>query len=174
MPKRVSLTDQLERLATERVPHEREAFIAEILNYAETDLLCYRVALTEKLRPRQDALFDPILEVLNKTYGIALQVTDALAPIAQPEASLNALKTLLDASNDRELSALFVLTPLLGSALLAAAVWKGLTSLETALDAATLDERAQAEQWGEDEAEATARKARGKDAQICHRFLIGN
>jgi chaperone required for assembly of F1-ATPase len=165
---KADIATQLARLSTEG---DGQAMRTEILCYAETDLLCYRVAKTEKLRSRQDALFDPVLALLSKEYGIAMQITDTVAPIPQPPESLAALHTLLKAANNREMAALFALTPLLGSALLAIALWKRHITAEEAIAASQLDEAVAAEQWGEDEAEKTARENKAKDIRQCVIFL---
>ena len=171
MKKRVSLADQLERLTAERAPYEREAFIAEVMNYAGTDLLCYRAPKTDKICNRQDQVFTPITSAITLALGIRMEVTDALAPIAQPTESLSRLEALLTQASDRELAGLYVLTPLLGSALLAVGLWKGLITLDQAIQAATLDEVFQAEQWGEDAEENAARAAKCEDLRVAVAFL---
>ena len=189
---KVSFAEQLTRLAGDRAPKDRAALLAEIMAYAETDLLYYRAAHNApcltfplegegseqkrvgeggNLRMRQDAIFDPILSAITKAYGLCFTVTEGVMPVTQPEASLLRLRMLFEETNDRELAALFVMTPLLGSALLSLAVWKGLTTVDQAIAAATLDESFQAEQWMEDAEEKARRDARGADIRQCALFI---
>jgi len=184
-PDRMPLT-RLVNLVLDRTPHDRDALIADILRYVETDLLCYRspieislpprgrvgegpdMALSppsdgplltsppggEGLRAEQDRLFDPLLHwALGQ--GIHLATTDTVMPIAQPEASLVAARALFERATDHELTALAMMVPLLGSAILALAIWQRELSVEAAIQLARLDETEQAKQWGSDaEAEA--------------------
>ena len=189
-----NIKTQLTRLASERALQNRLALLAEIMGYGETDLLCYRSPVipaqagisvkagargernsrlcgNDSLRARQDAIFDPILFAITEAYGIGFTVTEEIMPIAQPEDSLTRLRSEFEGADNRELAALFVMTPLLGSALLALAVWKGLIPLEQAIEAATLDETFQAEQWGEDAEEKARRDSKSADIRECAAFL---
>ncbi len=102
------------------------------------------------LAERQAATFTPILEWFALQHNLEFAVTDGILPIAQPPASLQKIAALFAAANAAELGALAMLVPMLGSALLAIAVWQGRVSVETALSAARLDENFQAEKWGMD------------------------
>jgi chaperone required for assembly of F1-ATPase len=127
----------------------------------------------DNLRALQDLHFTPIL-TWAAGQGIRLEVTEGITPIPQPEASLMRVREMVAAAEDIELAALAMATPLLGSAILALALWQGLRGqpcsslhgvpralsqpelgLENILRAARLDEAHQAAQWGED-AEANA------------------
>lgn len=142
---------RLVNLAIDRTATDREALIANAVNYIGTDLLCYR---SPELAARQAALFDPVL-IWAAGQGIRLDTTEGLMPIDQPEASLIMADSLLREADDWELTALAMMVPLLGSAVLALALWKHAVTLEDALAMTRLDETAQAEQWGVDaEAEA--------------------
>jgi chaperone required for assembly of F1-ATPase len=125
----------------------------------------------EGLRARQDALFDPVLDSINQAYGMEFHITEGLVPIPQPQASLTRLKALCEAADDRELAALFVLTPLLGSVLLALSLWKRLISFEKALACSRVDEAFQAEQWGQDAQEKARWETKQRDIEACVVFL---
>jgi len=157
-----------------QVPTDRAEMLRHMGGYAETDLLCYRAPSNDALAARQSALFDPILHWAQENYGIALNVTDSVMPIAQPHASLEKIASLFSAANDRELAALSLLVPILGSAVLALAVWKRHRSIEAALAAARLDEMMQAEQYGEDAEEAAKWALKCADARACDLWLTEN
>jgi chaperone required for assembly of F1-ATPase len=80
-------------------------------------------------------------------------------PVAQPETARTALVHALAEHDPFSLAALYVMTTLTGSALLALAHAHGQLSLEEAWTAAHVDEDWQISQWGED-AEAAARRER--------------
>lgn len=165
-PDQMPLT-RLVNLTIDRTPADREALIANLVAYAETDLLCYR---DPGIAARQATHFDPVL-AWAAGEGIALAVTDGITPIPQPETALAMADALLRDATDAELTALAMMVPLLGSYVLGAALWKGACTLEQALAAARIDETVQAERWGVD-AEAEALWA-GKQADIsaCARWL---
>lgn len=160
---------RLANLAIDRAGHDREAWLEEIARYGETDLLCYR-APDVVLRQRQASTFDPILAWAAQ-QGVALNVTDGVMPITQPSESLTMLRNIFAHATDHELAALAMLTPLLGSALLTLALWKGKISVEAALVACRLDEDFQAEQWGED-AEAAASWANKRRDILAATFFL--
>lgn len=142
---------RLVNLAIDRAAHERRAYIENIVAYAETDLLCYR---TPEFAAQQSALFDPVLEWAAQ-QGVVLHSTLDLMPIPQPAASLLALRAQLETASDAEITALAMMVPLLGSAVLGFAIWRGAITVDDALVMAHLDEQLQAERWGvDDEAEA--------------------
>ncbi len=170
MKPKPDMNAQLARLASQRAPADRAAMLEEVLGYAETDLLCYS-APSSALRARQNTHFDPVLDAINQAYGIAFEVTGEIVPITQPEASLTRLRGLFEGANDRELAALFVLTPLLGSALLTLSVWKQLIPLGKALICCRVDEDFQAEQWAEDPAEKSRWETKRQEIEQCVFFL---
>ncbi len=150
-PDQMPLT-RLVNLTIDRAEMEREAYIANIVAYAGTDLLCYRDPL---LAERQGTLFDPVLQWAGHAHSIHLATTESVMPIAQPQASLEALARLLATASNAEITGLAMMVPLLGSAILGIAVWQGELSAEAAMAMARLDETIQAEKWGRDaEAEA--------------------
>lgn len=165
-PDRMPLT-RLANLMIDRTSHDRDALVANLVAYAETDLLCYR---DPAIAARQAALFNPVLDWA-AGQGIALAVTDSITPIAQPEASLAVADSLLREADDRALTALAMMIPLLGSYVLGVALWKGAITLEQALSAARVDEDVQAEQWGRDAEAEAAWVHKQRDICASVRFL---
>ena len=145
-----------------QLPADRDEMLQHLLQYAETDLLCYRMPIeahsmhdrdlswNQKLRTRQAAAFDPILAWAAQQYGIVLHCTDGVMPIAQPEDSLQKIAAIFVQASDRELVALSLLVPIFGSVMLSMAVWKNYCSIDEALIAARLDEAVQTERYGVD------------------------
>ncbi len=171
---------RLTSLAMDRIAADRVALLHDLSGYGATDLVCYRTprssgnpigADMEKLRACQDAAFDPILQWAASEYCIALEVTDTVMPIAQDAASLSALAAQFAAANDAELAALAMLVPILGSAVLALAVWRKRLTIEEALASARLEEDFQSEHWGADPDSVQAWANKCRDAQASAFFL---
>lgn len=140
---------RLVTIALDRVPEDRAALVDEIVQYGETDLLCYR-AQENALALKQVLHFDPILEWAYETHGMVFDITSDAAPIVQPEKSLEILRRLVSEMNDLSLAAMAMATPILGSALLALALKERHISPEFAIQAARIEETFAAERYGED------------------------
>lgn len=170
---------RLLHVALDRVAQDRDALLQEIIRYGETDLVCYRVALTpgtndevqREIAAQQTHYFTPVLEWVKKAHGLEFEVTDGLMPVQQPEATLAILSELFAAADDDALAALSMLVPLLGSALLTLAVWQGEMDIEDALVAARIDEAAQEKKCGIDAEAAAKWAAKCFDARACAFFL---
>lgn len=132
--------------------------VEHILNYAGTDLLCYRAENDAALAAKQEKLWNPWLEWLGKTQGATLRYVTGIMPVAQDEEALSRLRNKVESLNVERLEKLNDLTVLLGSLVLGLAVLEGALAPQDAFALATLDETHQAERWGEDE-EAAARLA---------------
>lgn len=126
--------------------------VAEMLaGYGATDLLCYRADSPAGLVERQDAGWGPLLAWAADTYGAQLKTTIGLMPIEQDEAALRAISAPLFKATTFELTAIHDLVALSGSLLLALSVTAGKISPLEAWSLSRIDEKWQAEQWGEDE-----------------------
>lgn len=147
--------------ALDRVVPQREAVAADAAAYAGSDLLCYRATPEEAdgdLRPRQDAVWQPLLDWAAERYGARLTVAEGIMPVAQDNAALMLLARALGGLDPFRLTAVHVMTTATGSLVLALALFEGRLEPQEAHALATLDETVQAEKWGEDE-EAAARRA---------------
>lgn len=172
---------RLAHIALDRVALDRTELLADINRYAETDLLCYRAPVeagnplsedNHALRAAQEAGFAPVLHWA-ATQGFALNVTDGLMPIAQPQASLNAIAARFAAADNHQLAALAMLVPMLGSVLLPLALWAGVLEVDEACRLARLDEEMQAERWGHDMEMQRAWHAKQRDIRAACFFLTG-
>ena len=147
------------------------ACVDAVVAYAETDLLCYRAARPASLAQRQEACWRPVLDWAGARYGVAFAVTAGVAPVRQSPAALAALRAAVASAGVWPLAALREAAAATGSALLALALREGRIDAAGAVAASQLDERWQAERWGED-AEASARLAAlGAAVEASARFL---
>ena len=168
------LTMGLMRLAAttqDRVTGRRAEVIAEIVKFAETDLTCHRVETPADLATRQENAWQPELDWLKETYGVALTTTNGIMPVVQPDDATQVLSEVVGALNDWELTALHSLTGGLGSIVLGLSVLTGRLAGETAFNHSRLDELYQIEKWGEDNEALAARQAVYNDVLTTERFL---
>jgi len=124
---------------------------AEIEKYLASDLLFYRAREPQQLRQRQAERWDPILAWAGKALGAQFTLGEGVVHVTQPEAALRAARAAIPADPWR-LGALYVVTTLTGSVLIALALMAGALSAEAAWQAAHVDEDWNMEQWGRDEA----------------------
>jgi len=157
--------------AQQQIAPDPAATIDAIARYGKTDLLCYRAEKPRELVQRQSRLWQPWLDWAALTYDAPLRVTTGVSYIKQHRDSLAALRRLVAAQDAHALTALGIVVPALGSLILGLAMAAGELTAEAAADLGALDERFQAELWGED-AEAAARRAAVRaDIVLAARFL---
>ncbi len=136
----------------------READVqADIVRYASSDLVCYRAEAPPELVRRQAEAWDPVLTWAREALGASFHVAQGIMPTSQPAPAAHGVAHAIDAHGPFELTALHVMTTLMGSALLALAHATGTLTAHDAWAAAHIDEDWQISQWGED-AEAKARR----------------
>ena len=142
--------------AIDHVRPDREATVAGLLPYAETDTLCYRADPDEPLYRRQQELWEPLLAALEEREGIVLERVSGIRHRPQPEPTIARLRVLLAAHDDFTLSALHALAPLAASLTVALAALEPGANPAMLFAAANCEEDWQAELWGWDaEAERT-------------------
>jgi len=144
--------------AIDRIAPDPAAFAEGIARYGESDLLCYRVETPQDLADRQAAQWQPLLDWAQSRYGIDFTMTHGIRPVAQPAATLDALRAAVTALDPFALAALSTLVSLSGSLVIGLAAVERAFPLGILWQAAELDELFQAELWGDDD-EALARRA---------------
>lgn len=144
--------------ASDQVASGRDAVVAELLAYAECDLLCYRAEHPEPLVARQAAAWQPLLDWAARDLDAPLRVTCDVRHQQQPDHALAALRRAVEAFDDLSLAALDCATRAAGSLVVALALHRGRLDPEAAFETAELDATYQIELWGEDP-EATRRRA---------------
>ncbi|MDE1896696.1 MAG: hypothetical protein KGH91_06450 [Rhodospirillales bacterium] len=162
---------QLACTAHERITPHRASIVTQLAAYGLNDLLCYRAEGPKPLVARQHKEWDPWLSWMEAAHGIGLITTNGLMPVNQLPWTAKKLEALLSTRAEYELAALGVLIPALGSFVLGLASAEGALDAQAACAAAMLDELWQAEQWGEDEADAAKRAAFVADVANAVRFI---
>jgi chaperone required for assembly of F1-ATPase len=161
---------QLASTAIDRVPPHRAAIIDELLDFAATDLLCYRATEPHDLVELQARQWQPLLDWAMVRYDAPLRVTAGVMPVPQSEEALAALRRAVAALDDWRLTALQASTAALGSLVLGLALLEGQRDAEAAVAASQVDELYQIRLWGDDAEAAVRRQRLGLDVAAAARF----
>jgi chaperone required for assembly of F1-ATPase len=161
----------LANAAIDRVAPDKEAFAQSLARYGESDLLCYRAEAPSGLVARQSELWDPLLGWARRRFDIDFEIVSGIMHRPQPRHTIEQLSQAVAARSAFELAALSPLVTIGGSLVLALALVEGEIDLETAWNAATLDEQWQLEQWGSDAEAEKALDSRRRDFEAAHLFL---
>ncbi len=164
----------LTRLAAtglDRVTSQRARVIGDTAKYAGSDMLCYRASEPETLVKRQQAIWQPLLDWAEERYGARLVIVEGLAFVEQPADAVARLREAVAMHSDLGLSALYNLTHISGSLIVALAIAEGRLAAADAFAAAQLDELYQVERWGEDPIATKRHEGIRHDIEAGARFL---
>ncbi|MBV1918690.1 MAG: molecular chaperone [Sphingomonadaceae bacterium] len=156
--------------AIDAVRETRDALVAELAAYADTDTLCYRGDEGDALHERQLEVWEPLLLAAEQRWDVHFERIGGIIHRPQPKATLTQMAAVLGAQDNFTLAALHMLTSLSASLIIA------LTAIEPGADAqalwaaASLEEDWQAELWGSDAEAAQTRQARFEAFQFAMRF----
>ncbi|MBL4756502.1 MAG: ATPase [Rhizobiales bacterium] len=157
----LSATMPLTRLvnsAMDNVGQNRAGVIDEIVGYAETDMLFYRVESPVELVGLQKTAWDSVLELFAGEMSAVFTITEGIAHVKQPNESVSIIRQYVEKTDEFTLAAIATLTNLTGSVLLPVAFRLGWIDQVALQQAAHVDEDWQISQWGPDD-EAEARRA---------------
>ena len=157
--------------AIDRICKNRQIIYKKVLNFAETDLLCYRVDEPKELATRQNEYWQPILNWASDVLGVKLEVTIGVVHVKQPAEAIDALATKLQKLNDMELAGIASLTTACGSAILAFAIAEGRIDAKRAFECSQLDQTYQNERWGIDEEAKASQKVLENEIASAALFL---
>ncbi|HXP31271.1 MAG TPA: ATP12 family protein [Stellaceae bacterium] len=169
-PQTLSLT-RLASTAIDLIAPRRAEIVAEIAEYAGTDLLCYRAAHPPELAQRQHQVWQPLLDWAALRYDAPLRSATGIVPLEQPAASLRAYEAAVAAYEAMALAGLNLATRACGSLVLALALAEGRIDADAAFAAAQLDESFEIERWGEDSEQTRGRSAVKEDIVLAARFI---
>lgn len=164
----------LTRLAAtgiDRVVTRREEVIADTAKYAASDLLCYRATGPDSLVGLQRERWDPLLAWAAERHGARLVTADGIGFVEQGAEARARLHEAVAAHGDLALSALYNLTHIAGSVVIALAVSDGRLDAAGAFTAAQTDELYQVDRWGDDPIAEKQREGVRRDIEAAARFL---
>jgi chaperone required for assembly of F1-ATPase len=161
----------LANAAIDHVAPDRATFAAGLARYAISDLFCYRADSPAKLVAAQAEAWDPLLQWARRRFDVDFRVTQGVAPVDQPAATLDRLAHAVHALQPFSLAGLSPLVTIGGSLVAALALLEGAITTDDAWSAVSLDERWQLEQWGSDSEAEQAMASREADFRAGARFL---
>ena len=142
----------------DKIIDNKNLFIDDILDYIDTDLICYRAENPKELVELQRNKWDPILLLIEKYTGTNIQVFQGILPKKQDTAVYSKLSNLINQFNIFEISALHRITNITGSILLSLCVLKKDISANDVFELSFLDELWQEKNWGFDKETSQKRK----------------
>ncbi len=150
---------------------ERDALIAALANYADSDLVCYRATHPQELVNRQAVAWDPLLDWASDEFGGRLAVTSGVVHVGQDTRLLENLAGPVHEMSAYDLAGFNELVTLPGSLVVALAAISGGFEIGDLWARANVDEVWQEENWGIDD-EATERNAQRKQSFLqAHAFF---
>jgi chaperone required for assembly of F1-ATPase len=162
---------RLASTAIDLVAKRHADVVAEIANFAATDLVCYPAEHPAELVARQQAIWQPLVDWATLRYDAPLAVTAGIVPVTQKPTTLRALAVAVAGYEPMALTALHAATTASGSLVIALALMEGRLDAEGAFAASQLDESFQIERWGEDYEAADRRAALKADIATAARFV---
>lgn len=149
----------------------REEVAADIVRFADSDLVCYRAEGPEELVSAQSARWDPIVRWAREALSVRLVLGEGVMHVAQHHETAETIAGAVCRYGTLGLAALHVMTTLTGSCVIALAVAEGELSPEEAWAAAHVDEDWQNALWGVDAEAAARREMRWREMAAAGRIV---
>lgn len=169
-PENMPLT-RLMSTALDHVAPGRESMIDELMKYVDADLLCYRASYPADLKARQHAVWQPVLDWLEGTLGVALITGEGLLPFRQSQETGRALRAAMAVLDDERFTAFQASAAVTSSLALSLALVHGHITAAEAFASSVLDETYQMERWGQDELALRRRRHIEADMHAIGRYL---
>lgn len=156
--------------ALDKVVPQAGAVADMLIEYGDTDLLCYRAETPEELAAAQAEAWDPLLDWARSALGAPLVATAGVIHVDQPERARAGLRAAVAGQDAFALTALHDLVTLSGSLVIGLAAQKGVLPAEELWTRSRVDEHWQERQWGRDAEAARMEEARRADFLVASEF----
>ena len=137
--------------AIDKVNIEKDAYVNDIIDFIDTDLICYRAESPNDLIALQNKSWNPILLLIEKYIDVKIKVFKGIMPSNQDQKVHTEIKKLISNLSDVQISVLHRITNLIGSIFLSLCILKKDLLKEDAFECSFLDELWQAKNWGHEE-----------------------
>lgn len=124
----------------DRVSSVRASLESPVLNYINTDLLCYQADHPEEIVKRQNDYWQPWLDWFEKRFGEAFETTNGLSALKQPKSIHDKIGALVSALDDDRFTIFQVVVPSSGSIILALAFLEDAASVDDVMRAVFAEE----------------------------------
>ena len=142
----------------DKIIDNKNLYIDDILDYIDTDLICYRAENPKELVELQKNKWDPIILLIEKYIGTKVHVFEGVLHKKQHYTVHDRLNNLINQFDIFEISALHRITNITGSIFLSLCVLKKDISKNEIFELSFLDELWQEKNWGFDEENSQKRK----------------
>jgi chaperone required for assembly of F1-ATPase len=149
---------KLANTAIDRAGAERAFVAGQVVEFAGSDMVCYRADAPENLVALQAAAWDPIVAWAKLAMGADFKMVSGVMHSVQSADTVSAVSLYVAKLSEFELTVAHNLTTLTGSAVLGLMLTAKAISAEAGWQAAHVDEDFQIATWGHDD-EANARRA---------------
>ena len=163
--------NKLVNSSLDQVKGSRQSVIDSLLEYGDTDLLCYRAEEPPDLRLLQVKQWGPVLDWLQTNLDINLEVFFGVRYVPQRKNQLQRFEVVLASYSHYELAALRELVTISGSLVLALALKSRALGFKDAWNKAVLEETWQMKKWGKDQESLDRLQKRRHDFKVAHDFL---
>lgn len=157
--------------AIDKVKKNYDSVVLDLLNYGDTDLLCYRSESPKDLISRQNTCWDPVLLWAKNELSIDLKTTCGVTYNAQDSEQISRIFEEISSYDYFTLAGFHDLVTISGSMLIALSLYHGQITPDHAIDISFLDEDWQREKWGQDEESTLNRANKSKDFKTAYEFL---
>ena len=161
----------LANAAIDRVAADPAGFAANLAQYAQGDLICYRAEGPQPLVELQARHWDPLLAWARRRFDVDFAITTGIMHVDQPAATVQRLAHAVAVLAPFTLAGLSPLVTIGGSLVTALALLEGEVSVVAAWEAVSVDDAWQAEKWGADEEAVAALAWKRLDFEAAARFL---
>jgi chaperone required for assembly of F1-ATPase len=161
---------KLANTAIDRAHDENAHVVRDLVDYANSDLVCYRAEAPDNLVQRQKEAWNPALDWIKEKLGVQFSVSIGVMHNQQSDESLAAFEGYLLQLDRFQLTAHYNISTLIGSALIGTMLIEEAMEADHAWSLAHLDEDFQIEQWGWDAEAQSRRKFRRMEFDASLRF----
>ena len=135
----------------DKIFDNRKQYIEDVLDFVDTDLICYRANKPIDLVQWQSKNWDPIISKVESYINNKIQVFKGIMPSKQDKEIHLKITSLLTKFSDLEIAVLHRITNITGSIFLTLCVLKNDTVKKNTFKLSYLDELWQAKDWGYEE-----------------------
>ncbi|POY74317.1 hypothetical protein BMF94_2511 [Rhodotorula taiwanensis] len=130
-------------------PDMRKDVVAYLLRYLDTDTVCFHESFPDRLVALQDAHWKPLIDWVEKTYSVKIELYDSILNTRQPDATVLKLGSVVSDFDHFKLAAFERAVLASKSYLIALSLVEGYFSVDEAAKAAHVEVQSQIDRWGE-------------------------
>ncbi|BGP53981.1 hypothetical protein JCM8202_002979 [Rhodotorula sphaerocarpa] len=127
----------------------RKDVVTYLLRYLDTDTVCFHETFPDRLVALQDAHWKPLIEWVEKTYDVKIELYESILNNRQPDTTVLKLGSVVSDFDAFKLAAFERAVLASKSYLIALGLVEGFFSVDEAAKAAHVEVQSQIDRWGE-------------------------